>query len=275
MTLTASVECSGTATHGEREHKMDSGILGASYDPFPQERRLEPRPRENVRKDGYTRWIGQKFEPNGCVRYFPGNTIICHLPPESALYRTLLVVYNELAGKDFALFYTLLPPASWHMTVFEGVCDQVRKPSFWPEDMSLDAPLTRCNARFKQKLASFDLGIEPPFRMAIEGWETLKDGIAVRIVSASAADELRLRQLRDRLAELLGICHPIHDTYVFHVSVAYLLRHLNQQESQDIWAFLQEHSSELPHIFELGAPEFCLFDDVFAYYRQLFLERQK
>lgn len=275
MPLTTNVECNGTVTHDEHEYDIDSGTLAAPYVPSPDERRLEPRPRDVVQKDEYTQWIGQKFEPNGRVMYFPGNTIICPLPPESALYHTLLAVYNELADKDFAPLYTLLPPASWHMTMFEGVCDQVRKPGFWPEDMSLDAPLASCNALFKQKLACFDLGIEPPFYMAIEGWETLKDGISVRIVPASAAEESRLRQLRDRLSKLLGICHPIHDAYVFHVSVAYLLRHLNQQESRDIWAFLQKYRSELPDVFELGAPEFCLFDDMFAFYRQLFLERQK
>jgi len=266
-TLTTSVERNINAVNGEHEHEM---VPHQSWPQAPQTCLTE-----NVRKEGYTRWIDQKFEPDGSLRYFPGNCIICHLHPESALYRALLIVYNKFADQPFAPLYTMLPPASWHMTIFEGVCDQIRKSGFWPDDMSSDASLTSCSALFNKKLVKFDLGIEPPFRMAVEGWETLKDGIAVRVVSASAAEESRLRQLRDRLSELLGIRHPTHDTYVFHVSVAYLLRHLNQEESQDIWAFLQDHRSALPGVFELGAPEFCLFDDVSAYYRQLFLERQK
>ena len=275
MNLTTTMERNSTITNGDQEHGMHKDKLPRTYGPLQQMHPLGPRLTEHDRVDGYTRWISQKFHPNGDVMFFPGNCIICHLSPDSALYKTLSVVYNKLAEQDFARLYTLLPPASWHMTVFEGVCDRIRKTHFWPEDVPLDASLTTCNALFMQKLARFDLGTEPPFRIAVEGWQSLEDGIAVRLVPAGVAEESRLRNLRDRLSQLLGIRHPTHDTYVFHVSVAYLLRHLDQQEARGVWAFLQEHRSGLPDVFELGAPEFCLFDDVSAYYRQLFLQRQK
>jgi hypothetical protein len=228
----------------------------------------------SVSPELYPRWINQKFEPNGCLLPFPGNTIICHLSPESELHRALLHLYNDLQGTEFSSFYTMLPPTSWHMTIFEGVSDKIRKPGLWPESLALDAPLESCTTLFKEKLRDFDMRTEPPFRMAVYGFEALEDGIALRVVPSSPSEERRLRQLRDRLSTLLDTRYPGHDHYSFHLSISYMLRFLNKQRHDDIWKFLQEYLSKLPEYFDLGAPEFCTFDDMSVFRREFFLQTQ-
>ena len=89
----------------------------------------------------YPRGVSSKFGVDGKVQHFPGNTIISHLSPSSDLYASMLVLHEKLLQSNLSSVITLLPPSSWHMTVFEGICDEVRKPGFWPSDLAVDAPL--------------------------------------------------------------------------------------------------------------------------------------
>ena len=264
----------GSGTGEENEHDGGGGMIAATSASFQDDCQTKLAAQEGVSQEVYPRWITQKFEPDGRLLPFPGSTIICPLSPESALHRALLRLSSDLQGTGFASLYAMLPPTSWHMTIFEGVSDKIRKPGLWPESLALYAPLESCTTLFKQKLRDFDLRTEPPFRMAVYGFEPLEDGIALRVVPASPSEERRLRQLRDRLSTLLGTRYPGHDHYSFHVSVSYMLRYLNKQQHKDIWTFLQGYISNMPEYFELGAPEFCTFDDMFAFRREFYLETQ-
>ncbi|MBB4293072.1 hypothetical protein GGE16_005157 [Rhizobium leguminosarum] len=216
--------------------------------------------------------VHTKFNVDGSVRPFPGNTIICHLAATSRLYAALSSLYGALEQSDLSELYSLLPPSSWHMTVFEGVCDQVRRPGFWPADLGLDAPLAECDGLFADKLSAFDRSCDPPYRLRIAGWQPLVNGIALRLAPTTSGEETRLRHLRDRLSDLLQLRHPGHEDYVFHLSIAYLIRYPNEEQQAALSALLFKLLSGLPAEFELGAPEFCRFDDMFAFRRQFFLQ---
>ncbi|MGO6747745.1 DUF1868 domain-containing protein [Rhizobium ruizarguesonis] len=233
-----------------------------------EEGRLEAGPREQ-----YPSGVGQKFDVDGAVRPFAGNTIICHLNETSPLQEPLKALYAELETSGLASLYTLLPPSSWHMTVFEGICDQVRKPEYWPLELSLDASLTECNAFFENRLNDFDCDFSAPIRMSISSFRPLVDGISLKLTPIDAPEEIRLRVLRNRLADLLTLGPPGHDDYVFHLSLAYLIRHLTEDQETELSALQARAFSSMPAEFELGAPEFCHFSDMFEFRRQFFLER--
>ena len=235
------------------------------------ESRVEPIPRPNFPHHLYPMWIGHKFEPDGRLLPFPGNTIICHLSPDSELYRACVGLHKALQEQEFSSLYVLLPPESWHMTVFEGVSDRIRKHSSWPADLPLDGTLDECTALVREKLSHFDLGTEPPFHLAVDGFDPLTEGIALKVVPASLAEEGSIRDLRDRLSDLLQMRHPGHKTYSFHISLAYLLCHLDEEQHRKLSDLLQAYRSKLPDHFDLGAPEFCIFGDMFAFHRQLLL----
>lgn len=230
--------------------------------------------REQQADAPYPTGVGAKFFVDGRVRRFPGNTIICHLSADSPLYQGLKSVYAALETGPLADKYTLLPQPSWHMTVFEGVCDEVRLPGYWPGDLALDAPLEDCNRLFAEKLQSFDLPALPPFKLEIAGLRPLYNGIGLHLEPAGAAENRRLRDLRDQLSELLQLRQATHATYVFHLSLGYLLRHLTDDERAQLQDGLMQGLKQLPRQIELGAPEFCLFDDMFAFHRQFYLRNQ-
>ncbi|KAH9228215.1 hypothetical protein K456DRAFT_1753678 [Colletotrichum gloeosporioides 23] len=194
----------------------------------------------------YPAGVPGKFSSDGTLQHWAGNTIICHIPPSSPVYHSIESVIEEL---------------SLHMTIFEGVSDQVRRPGYWPADLALDATQESCNEDFEKKLRKFSLGPEAaaPYRMVLKGIDILDVGVAVRLDGVTPAEVKRLRALRDRLADELQIRHPIHDEYGFHISMVYFLRYPNDEQKRDIEAILKRHFEKMAKDIELGPPEFCLF----------------
>ncbi|MBB3238036.1 DUF1868 domain-containing protein [Phyllobacterium endophyticum] len=239
--------------------------------PINTEKILSNRTESSIAPSG----VGTKFNPDGSVRPFPGNTIICHLPADSALRVPLEALYDALAQSEFAAFLALLPPASWHMTIFEGVCDQVRQPGLWPYDLPLDATLAECNDLFDRKLVHFDLGCELPLQMQLSGIRPLLNGITLRLVPARAPIEAEMRELRDRLSRLLNIRHPRHETYEFHLSIAYAIRFLSETQQEELMRLIENVLPSASAEIVLGAPEFCIFNDMFAFHRRFYLRKAK
>src|SRR5450830_1283731 len=79
--------------------------------------------------------VGHKFTADGQVRHFPGNTIICHIDKNSEAFRALLDINVLLERSNLLKRIVPVPPASYHMTVFAGLVDEVRKPGYWPDDL--------------------------------------------------------------------------------------------------------------------------------------------
>lgn len=215
----------------------------------------------------YPSGVPDKFDLDGNVQRFPGNTIICSLREDTQnnteLYTSLLLLQDKIKKSPLAHMFALLPPSSYHMTVFEGVTDKHRKLGYWPSDLSLDDPLENCTAHFTAKLQSFNLSNDLPYRLSIVGFKPLGSGISLHIEPHT--DSNQLRGLRDRLADLLNYRHPSHVTYRFHLSLAYNLRWLTDSQKVEMMNLLMDHFQGMPKEFELGAPEFCSFENMFAF----------
>jgi hypothetical protein len=223
--------------------------------------------------DDYPAGVPSKFDPDGNVQPFPGNTIIAHLSTDSPIYPYLQSLYEKLQTFNLRHLYALLPPASWHMTIFEGVCDQVRdQPGHWPSDLPNDAPLEECTALFEKKLEPFRLPFSPPYHMKVDGLEPLTVGIGVHVEPRDPQENERLRGLRDRLAETLKLRFEQHDSYGLHISLAYFLRKLTKEQENEMRALLEGELEDMPKQFVLGAPEFCRFDDMCEFKRISFLQ---
>ena len=67
-------------------------------------------------------------------------------------------LYGRLLDAEVAQIYTLLPPSSWHMTVFDGVCDGNRNGERWPGDLDREAPLLEINQTFEARLKAGRFG---------------------------------------------------------------------------------------------------------------------
>lgn len=223
---------------------------------------------------------GGKFFADGRVRPFPGNTIICHLPQqgqENGAFKALLDIYRSAPGLGFLRNTTLLPPSSYHMTVFEGATENSRnKPGKWPADLSPAASMAECGQYLANQLKGFRLGFDLPIRMRVDMDAPIPNGGALTIPLKSIDDEeeQKVRYLRARLSAATGILTPSPDTYKFHISLAYWITHPSMDEEADYSAThlkWREAIQKTVPVINLGAPEYCLFEDMFAFDRQFYI----
>jgi len=157
--------------------------------------------------------------------------------------------------------------------VFEGVCE-VHQPGRWPDDLPVDASLEECTTLYKKKLSSFDLQCDPPYHLSIVGIDLLESGIQLHLEPYTTEENARIRDLRDRLSKLLRIRTKDHNTYGFHLSVAYMLRFLTEEQNQELTKLLVDHFKGMPKQVALGPPEFCTFENMLAFKRLFYLKNQ-
>jgi hypothetical protein len=242
------------------------GVLAAS------DLNIKPASAED-RPDG-----GHKFYANGMVRPFAGNTIICHLPqqgPESTYFNALLDIYREAPKFGFTHKAAMLPPSSYHMTVFGGADDLGRGPGQWPEDVPRDLPIAECNRLMAERLKSFNLETALPIRMRIDTSDPAPDAntLKMRLLPLDSAENAKIRKLRSRLSDCLKI--KSSSDYGFHSTLGYWVTNLSpseQRECHDTLKSWQDRVAALCPVINLGAPEYCTFRDMFAFNRLFYLK---
>lgn len=212
------------------------------------------------------------FHPDGTVRRFPGNVVLCRIGSGNTAFGTIASIQSALQQESFARKFAFMPAAGLHMTVFDGAQAERRHDGYWPADMS-DEGLGAVNARFAEKLA--DLDVPAGFRMKPTA-VTLdpQRGSVIRLVPGDHGERRRLDVLRERLAERLEIHVDDHPKYEFHVTMSYLLAPLDTGEEQAVrkaHGALTVHLGRALSMLEVGAPEFCTFENVFYYERRMYL----
>ncbi|KAH0841384.1 hypothetical protein AYO21_04981 [Fonsecaea monophora] len=227
----------------------------------------------------YPEGVPVKFSPDGLAQRYPGNTTICHIPLDSPLISGLRAIHDALGSHaTLAHFFRLVPPETWHMTVLDGVREIECEGDMWPEDLE-KRPLDEYTVEFSKTLGELgdqlqSEGLAPPYKMRVRGFDPAVVGVGLEIEGATDEEEKRMRRLRDRLADAMGFRAPRHDMYIFHVTVAYLLRHV---DGDDRLALNKTFAELLPKVkmeFDLGAVEFCVFQDMCAYPRLFYLGRE-
>lgn len=214
--------------------------------------------------------VNRKFFPDGRVKPFAGNTIICPVPQQGRGYdafNALIDISRDLPGRNFNHKISLLPTSTYHMTIFSVADDQDRERGNWPANLRRDASMAECNEFVGQRLASFKSETDLPIRMVIDP-AAKPELIYIRLVPETAKENEKLRRLRDRLSDHLQIKTADHDAYRFHISVAYQVDWLSDAEIADFetaFSLWHRNLTNKAHVFEFGAPEFSTFEDMYSY----------
>lgn len=218
-----------------------------------------------MEKPQYTRHVGQKFNEDGSVRTFPGNTCISKVVPEMPIYSGLLELQNRLKALDVNGKYGFLPPSSFHMTVIEGVCDQFRKPELWSSKLPLDMPLNEVTKFVLERYRK----LTPPTSLRMQVARTYFEGLLLVILQpADAVAAKALKDFRDQFAEETGIRFRNHDNYTFHISLAYRLIEMTPEEEQQFVALQEEAARKLQQaypVFEMRKPSLTTFENMFQF----------
>lgn len=212
--------------------------------------------------DRYTRHVGVKFHEDRSARVFPGNTIICPVAAPSQSMQVLKQIYDDLQQQPWAGKFALLPPSSYHMTLFEGVCDQVRDAEHWVRGLPLDAPLAVVDDYLSRQWQTL-----PEFSAPDMRFKRLEYGefITILLEPVNETVEQKLRQARDVLAEALQIRFPGHETYRFHLSLAYGIIPINVDDRKQMDRWVERWEPVLRDALnpvELLPPALCFFEDM-------------
>lgn len=210
----------------------------------------------------YSKHVGEKFNADGSAHLFRGNTVLCHVEPESDTMKLLKRFQQAILAQPWVKNYAMLPPSSYHMTVFDLVCEDVRNPEDWTSLLPVDASLETVDEMVHEKWK--DVPAPPQPKVMLDCLD-IGDYITLRLRPKDAASNKALRNYRDALSELFGVCHPNHESYFFHLTYAYGITSLDEGEKQAIDAFVKEWTLVLKEglsAIELKPPALCFFDDM-------------
>jgi len=202
--------------------------------------------------------VGKKFTLDGAPLACPGFTTLCHVDPGSDAFAALVEAQEQLKAGPLASAFSFLPASSLHMTLFEGVIDYSRTRERWPAHLSTDVPISHVAKDAAQRLK----GIEIAKRVCVRPVNIFA-GFSVSMSGAGPADDALLRQTRNTLRGATGIHRPDHDSYQFHITLAYLLRWLDPHAAEQIIELSEEIADMLcvkvPEMV-VGPVELCRFD---------------
>lgn len=204
--------------------------------------------------------IGTKLSEQGTFRCFAGNTIVSSLV-DSPIFPALVHLQQRLLADGRAPYLAPLPPPSFHMTLFEGLCDQNREEGRWSSHVPLDATIEEATALLKDRWTQL-----PSLEAAVMRLDSLgiNTAVSVGLLPSTQDDWERLQEYRRCASQLLGIALPSRDTYRFHVGLAYGMMPAEGDDAL-FTRFRCEIDTELRSKnmqFVLPTPKFCSFVDM-------------
>ncbi len=206
-----------------------------------------------------------KFNPDGSVRFFPGNTVISMIDHNAPVFEEFKALRAMFKAYPASRCVTFLPDDSIHMTVFEGVCHQWRKDTSWTKALPLDCTLTAVDDYFEKQFKTVrPLGETHMRAVKIAG----KGGYSIRFLPVSDADAAELRRYRDDLSDAFSLRFPNHDEYGFHISIGYFTKEPTPEECAQIEAFREEGTKYIESrdiTFVMQPPVLTFFDDMFRF----------
>ncbi len=205
------------------------------------------------------RHLGRRYDRQGRFLPEPGNTVVCHLVPESATQRVLTEVRKRLIAIPDAGQLAFTPISSLHMTLFQGIIEYRREWPFWPQDQPESTPIDAMTQLYRRRLTDF----VPPASFRVRAVDVVPAEVVVE--GATPEDKALLKDWRAALAASFGYRHPDHDSYRFHITLSYPVGWL-ADESLEAWqAELGECLALLAReapVLELRPPAFCSFNDM-------------
>ena len=210
--------------------------------------------------------VGTKFHADGSVRRFPGSSIVCAVGQESALADELDWIQRASQARSFGPRLAQLPRASFHMTVVDLVCDQVRVPDHWSSHLPLDTPLGELDHWMRLRCSG--VAFPAPPRMRVAGLGPPDTTVHLQLKPADDTTAEALQTFRDRIAAVTGVRHPVHAVYRFHISLSYALEVFDASDRAAFRRFGDEVMQRLDRTLDdvqLDEPQLVFFDDMFAF----------
>ena len=204
-----------------------------------------------------------KFDNKGKPLAFPGCSIISKIPLKSDLFyeiKLLQLKYKDLSPEKA---YTYLPETSFHMTLFDCCNMNTVNTQYWPQDIVADNNYTKIAYELSKRIQKYIFPDKLDLKL-----KKLFGGFSIILEGNTKKDEKIIRDCRNKLSELLGIRFENHDTYTFHITLAYILRKLKNDEIEklvNINSTLREKFLQKFPIIRIQKPVLCTFENMYEF----------
>lgn len=209
--------------------------------------------------------IGVKFYEDGSVRAFHGNTVVAPIRQENPAYSVAVRLRDMVKEFNLEDYYTMLPSDSYHMTVIGGLDDQLRVDEHWPPMLPKNAPMEAADDHYTAAIAR--AGLPGPLRMRFDAIRVSNNCMIIHLLGADAEQEQIARSFRDRAAAEVGVKFRGHDTYRFHISLAYTRVIPEGEAAQRLEKMKEAMNAVLAQqpAFMTGTPHVAYFKDMYAF----------
>ena len=214
--------------------------------------------------EGYTlKGAENKFDDRGNPLPFSGCTIICNIPLNTNLSDQIISLQKNIVNFNPEKTYFYLPPSSFHMTLFDCCNFNTKNTNYWPSDIDPDMDYKDIAVELNKRIQNYIFPKEFNLKLKM-----FFGGYSIILEPFSEKDEKILRNCRDELSSLLKIKFENHHRYTFHITLAYILRELNQTEIKNLIEFNKKLFFEFSKSFSkltLERPEMCTFEDMLEF----------
>ena len=214
--------------------------------------------------EGYSlKGAENKFDDQGNTLPFPGCTIICNIPLNTYLSNQIISFQKNIEKFNPEKTYFYLPPSSFHMTLFDCCNFNTKNTNYWPLDLDPDMDYKDIAIELNKRIQNYIFPEEFNLKLKM-----FFGGYSIILEPYSEKDEKILRNCRDELSNLLKIKFENHQRYTFHITLAYILRELNQIEIKNLIEFNKKLSLDFSKKFPkitFTKPEMCTFEDMLEF----------
>lgn len=216
--------------------------------------------------------VNVKFDQNGNALPFEGSTVIGYFNYE-AFYQALGQLTTAIsADKSLMSKLILLPASSYHVTVFDCVCQKAGGGWYWPSGVPRETPLYECMEILKERFSNIALNELPDINLKITGHKPFINTLAVTFSPNSGVDVDNLKCLRDSLSILSGIRRSNHETYEFHLTIGYFIDQVDFSDMSHLEKLLSDFFQRIDGLNDhvtLNKISFCSFKDMLSYHPEL------
>ena len=214
--------------------------------------------------EGYTlKGAENKFDNKGTPLPFPGCTIICNIPLNSHLSDQIIIFQKKMKNFNPEQTYFYLPPSSFHMTLFDCCNLNTKNTNYWPSNIDPNMDYKDVAVELNKRIQNYIF----PEKLNLK-LKMFFGGYSIILEPFSEKDEKILRNCRNELSSLLKIKFENHQRYTFHITLAYILRELKENEIKKLLEFnknlFQEFDKEFPKII-LNKPEMSTFENMLEF----------
>ena len=206
---------------------------------------------------------GGKFNTSGDVQRWLGNTFICHVVQPSPGFSAMVELQEMVKRSEFAQLMTFLPAPSFHMTVFNGISPGSHGSGGWPKGLPVDIHRDDATAEMLKRV--HDIQLDSKF--AIRATD-LFCGNSLTIAGRDDDAKTNLWQARESLRTATRISPPDFDSFVFHITLGYLVQWLSENTAKELVEFSNslytKFESQLQAI-ELEPCTFCNFNSMHSF----------